>query len=178
MTTRAATLALISSLALSQAACGLVESDFEGKVRLTFQVDDEDKVYKSVDMFDPNDNEDYRNNKDRIRAGRIDFMELEFVGIGQANQAQLVVGEVDVRDAGDETNPWKEGITAWEGIQVVQGNKFLIDLPADQQADVTKLVFEREGESPLELRIDGEADQGPVDFQIQVTLNMTFTAGL
>ena len=165
---------------LSQPACSLFDSDFEGSVRLLFEVDDPDNTYESVDLFDPNDNEDFRENRDRIRSGQIESMEFRFLDIEQANRANFVLGQADVRPVGEESTPWVEGVSAWEGVQVLDGNVFYVDIPGDRQAILTELIFEVDPDDlePLEVRIDGRADDGPVRFNIQVTLNMSFTAGI
>lgn len=169
----------IALLAATQPACSLLDTDFEGSVRLLFNVNDPDTVYQSVDMFNPNDNEDFAANRDRIRTGTIESMEFRFQQVMPDNRSSLVLGSADIRPAGS-MDEWTEGVSAWEGVQVISNNTFFVDVPADKQQILTDLIFETEEGDPeaLEVRIDGLADQGPVMFDIQVTLNMIFTAGL
>lgn len=173
-------LTLFVALGAAQPACSLLESDFEGSVTLNFVVDDPDNIYQSIDMFDPNDNDDFRENRDRIETGTIESMELTFrnVRFSPENEATYVFGQADIRPAGDESAPWTEGVSAWETIAVVENNTFFVDVPADRQEVITDLVFEADESQPLEVRIDGAADQGPVLFDIEVRLNLVFTAGV
>jgi hypothetical protein len=167
-------LLLAPLFALGLGGCGLISADFEGQVKLVVDVNDDDSSYFAIKDVNPEDNQDYRDNKDKIREGRIDSIDLEFIQIGAENLSQIVVGQVDVRHKGD--TDWITGVGAWEGIQVIQGNKFRLNLAAEQQEAINKLVFEEGG--ILEFQLAGVADQGPVKFQVQVVLNMTFTASL
>lgn len=175
-------LPILATASVSNLGCGLLSADFEGQVKIEVSLDDEDKEFFSIEKVNPEDNEDYRNNKDKISDGRIDSIDLEFTSVipcieGQnagCNRSTLVVGQVDVRRAG--TEDWVAGVGAWEGIQVIEGNKFRLNLAVEQQEAINKLVFEEGGE--LDVRLAGIADQGPVKFNVQVVLNMTFTASL
>lgn len=174
-------LALLTLLASSQTACSLFDSSFDGSVELLFDVQDNDNLYQSIDLFDPNDNRDFRDNRDRIRTGTIRRMTFEFIDpIPSANAANFVLGRVDIRPAGEESSPWIEGVSAWAGVPVDVSSPFIVDIPADRQRVFTDLIFEVEpdDQDPLEVRIDGRADQGPVDFSLRVTLEIAFTASL
>lgn len=177
---RRPTLLVLSGLLLSsQTACSLLDSDYEGQVQLLFDVQDPDNTYESIDLFDPNENQDFADNKDRISTGTVESIEFRFRSIAAANVAQLVLGSARLRPNGDESTPWIEGVSAWEGVQVLPDNTFLVRVPGDKQAQLTELIFEDAGEvPPLEIEINGQADQGPVDFEIEATLNLVFTAGL
>lgn len=163
---------------LTTPACSLLETDFEGEVRLLFDVQDPDATYQSIDLFDPNENQDFRDNRDRIQSGTVESIEFRFVDIGGDNLAQYVLGQADLRPAGEETAPWIEGVSAWGEVSVTRENVFIVDIPADRQEILTELVFEADEVDPLEIRIDGRANEGPVDFDIEAKLNMVFTAGL
>ncbi len=167
-------LALVALLGLGQPACSLFDTDFEGSIRLSFQIDDPDPAYSDIEEFRPSENDDFRNNRDRIKDGRIESMEFRFLRIDQANRASLIGGQANVRQQGGD---WVEGVTAWEGIYVNEGNVFFVPVPGDRQAVLSELVFGQE-DPVLEIDVNGFADQSPVRFDMQVTLNMVFTAGL
>lgn len=176
-------LPLLIVAASTQPACSLLESDFDTSVQLDFEVDDPDRTYSSIDAFNPNDNDDFRENRDRIQDLRIESMEFVFLGIDPENEADLVLGQADVREAGEmdpEVNPWVEGVSAWEGVQVLSNNRFFVDVPGTRQEALTDLLLgvEPGDGNALEVRIDGRADQGPVDFDIRVTVNLAFQAGI
>ncbi len=176
-------IALIATLALagsSSTGCDLVAADFEGDVKITVDVGDPDSTettYSDILSIDPEENEEYRDNKDRIKSGEIIGIELEFVELDPANRATLVVGQADVRkkvEGGD--GPWTEGIGVWQGVQVVQGNKLRLTLPVERQAELNRILFDEPG--PLEIRLRGDADQGPFAAKVQVTVFLRFRAGL
>lgn len=162
------------------AGCSLLDSDFEGAVTLDFEVLATGRDYDDIEVFDPNDDEDFANNRDRIQDGTIDSMEFTIVNVqpSPTNEATFVFGRADVRLADDPNAPWIEGVSAWEGIEVFEGNRFFVDVPADQQEQITRLIFDTDaaGERRLEVRVTGGADRGPVNFQIRVRLNIVFVA--
>ena len=177
---RASIYLALATLAGTQTACSLFDSDFDGSVRLVFSISDETNTYEDNQLFDPNDNEDFRDNRDRIKDGVIESMEFQFPVIEAGNAANIIFGDVDVRPAGETSeDAWVQGVSAWEGVQVVSPSTYFVDIPGDRQQILSDLVFGAEpGESQLELRIQGGADEGPVRFDIAVTLNLFFTAGL
>lgn len=167
----------MAGLGFGGSACSLFDSDFTGTVNLDFIVDDADATYQSNDLFDPNENEDFANNRDRIKDGTIESMEFRFLDIRADNASEIVFGQVDLRPA-NSSDAWVEGVSAWSSIPVLNDNVFVVQVPAVNQEILSDLVFRGDDASALELRIDGNADQGPVKFNIRATLNMVFTAGL
>ena len=175
----------LSSLLLASVAgsgCGLISADFEGDIKLRVSVGDPtdpDNRYEDLVVTDPEDNADYRENKDKIKSGQVTAVELEFINITPGILSNLVVGEAHVRKQREGQAPnegWVQAVGVWEGVQVIQGNKFRLTLPAEGQRHLNRIVFDEPG--PIELRLTGVADRGPVAFEVQVTLFMRFTAGL
>lgn len=169
--------ALVAGLSCSQAACSLFDTDFEGSVNLLFSIDDPDNSYQSVDLFDPNENDDFSDNRDRIKEGTVESMEFTFVDIRGSNRAGVIFGSADIRPSGDEMVEFIETVP-YDTFEVGIENSLYVPVPADRQELITELVFEADEATPLEIQIDGGADTGPVAFDIQVRLNMVFTAGL
>ncbi len=169
------TLALFAG-ASANAGCGLISADFEGTVRIIGEVvgDDGQRTFESLEVVDPNENEDYRNNKDKIEKGEIVSIDVKIVRISQRNNAKVVVGQVDIRKEG--AAEWVQGVAEWEGVPVEADNVFRLTLSPERQAELNKIVFEEEG--AIQMNIVGVADQEPVDFEFEMTLNMRFTAGI
>lgn len=174
-------LVVVPVLGFGASACSLLDTDFTGSVNLDFQIDDEDNVYQDIQLFDPNENDDFRDNSDRIKTGTLTSIEFSFLSIEPTpnNQAQVVLGRADIRSA-SSANPqdWVEGVSAWNGVAVDRESVFVVQVPADRQEVIRDLVFEADEVEPLEIRVDGRADQGPVGFTLRATLNMEFTAGI
>ncbi len=172
--------ALLSCVLIAGASanvgCGLISADFEGTVTILAEVvgDDGQNTFESVEVVDPNENEDYRNNKDKIQEGEIVSIDVEITRIPPRNAATWVVGGVDVRKEG--AADWIQGVAEWEGVPVQQDNVFRLTLSPERQAELNKIVFEEDG--PIEMNIIGVADQEPVEFDVKITLAMLFTAGL
>jgi hypothetical protein len=177
---RTGALAALLLQGLAAAGCGLVSADFEGDVKITVEAGDPTdatKTYADIVTFDPEENQDYRDNKDRIKSGEVIGIELEFVRLHPDNRATIGFGQADVRKKREGAeDPWLEAVANWEGVQIVEGNKVRLTLPVEKQAALNKMLFEDSG--PLEFRLRGEADQGPVAFTVQATIFLRFTAGL
>lgn len=168
------TLALVAG-ASANAGCGLISADFEGTVRILAQIsgDDGQRTFESLEVVDPNSNEDYKNNKDKIQEGEITAIDVKITRVTPRNNATVVVGQVDVRKTGAED--WVQGVAEWEGVPVEQDNVFRLTLSPERQAELNKIVFEDEGS--IDMNIVGVADQEPVEFDVEITLLMRFVAG-
>lgn len=173
-------------LASSQIACSLFDTDFEGQVELRFSIDDEDNIYENVDpdVFDPTDHPDFAENRERIKGGTVESMIIEIDDVGSdadgiRNQANIIYGQIYLRQAGDANNgpPLVPDVGEWDGLKVIEGARYFIDIPGDKEAILTGLIFNERAEA-LSAYIEGGADTGPVHVDLKVTLNMRFTAGL
>lgn len=167
---------MILSGASVNAGCGLISADFEGTVKILAEVrgDPGQRTFEKLEVVNPDDNEDYRNNKDKIEEGEITSIDVKITRIPANNRAQVIVGQVDVRKEG--AAEWTQGVAEWEGVPLVQDNVFRLELNAEKQAELNRIVFEEPG--PIQMNIVGIADQEPVEFDVEITLNMRFTAGL
>lgn len=168
--------ALLVTGAAANAGCGLISADFEGTVKIIAEVvgDDGERTFESIEIVNPNDNEDYRNNKDKIQEGEITSIDVKIIRISDRNNAKVVVGQVDVRPEG--AAEWTEGVAEWNGVNVERDNVWRLQLSPERQAELNRIVFEND--TPIEMNIVGIADTDPVDFEVEITLNMRFQAGL
>lgn len=165
---------MAAALGVLTPACELFESDFTGSVSLTFLISDPDPDYSDIKLFDPETNKDFADNKDRVETGTIEWIELEVLGLGPTNAAKRVRGEANLRiPSSGEIVP---GVAAWGSMLLIEGNSISSEIPDDKGQTFTDLIFEADSVNPLEIQVDGRADQGPVEFDLRATLHMRFTA--
>lgn len=168
-----------ASTLLSSGGCGLISKDFEGQVEVVADVDDEDREYYDTFSVNPDENEDVKNNRDKIESGEVTAIYMEIREVRAHNLATFVVGQVDVRSqvSGQAADAnWITAVGKWDGIQLVPGNSFKLTVPLETQKQLNDLVFVTGG--PIEIRVQGFGDQGPVAFEFKVTLKLRFTATL
>lgn len=180
-------LAPIAAAALYLGGCGIITKDLEGNVRFDFEIngDDGESRYEDLVTFDPNSNEDVRNNRDSIESGSVLQISLELVELLPGNQAKMVAGQVDVKPQGAPDDQWILAVGEWSGIPLYTdetsntpalGQVFKINLPVSTQNKLSELVFKQE--SPLDFRITGIGydwylrEQGPVRLKGQVEVQL------
>lgn len=168
--------------ALPSIGCGLIEKDFDGTVSFNFKVDDTEAVYDSIERFDPNDNPDVKDNRDRIvkESGNIRSVRLQLTSIDGANQAQFGSGEIYVR-LDDGTKDWvvdpnEKPLGHFEGVPLILGQDFKVTMTAAQRRAISRLVFENN--SALKVKVHVEADKGPVKFDARAVIDVEFSATL
>ncbi len=168
---------MLSAMAVS--SCGLISADFEGDVRVKMGITDPENKYSDIEMLDPNDYEDYRNNKDKIKAGEVTGIEIRITQLNQDNLATLARGEVSVLRPGgniESDADWINAIGEWQGVPLVINNVFRVNLAPERLAELNEILFADNG--PITMRVIGVTDQGPVDFEFEVTVHIRFTAGV
>ncbi|MBX2813479.1 MAG: hypothetical protein KTR25_16805 [Myxococcales bacterium] len=170
---------LYLTLMSSTMACSLLESDFEGSVTLNFVINDIDQTYRETELFNPNDNEDFADNRDNIKDGTIESMVFTFRDVQLDNAATILFGQAHVSRAGsvDDNDYLVEGVTAWDGFKVEDGARYFVDIPAENQEALSDLIFSDDPLEAIDIHIDGGADRGPVRLGLDVRLNLAFTAG-
>src|SRR5262245_50395542 len=155
-----ASLLLCSAVAFS--GCGIITKDLEGNVRFSFSIDDEDDRYEDIVEFDPDSNQDVRENRDRIEEGNILSISINIVEIKTGNAARQVAGQVDVRAAGEGDDAWLMAVGQWSGIALyedeagdvpVSNTVFKLDLPISTQDELSNKVFLQRNK--LDFRING-----------------------
>lgn len=181
---RASFLPALAALAFTQSACGLVPIEVTADGRLQFEVRGETNTYSSIETYDLNDNEDYRNYKDQFSRGEIDAIQIDVLRVTSANQATWVAGQVDVREHTDDPNaPWVEGVSAWGGLRLMGESAsgrmeplldsiYLNPASFDNYGELNQVVFQ-DTSGVLDFRVQGVGDQGPVEFDIEVTVTFT-----
>ncbi|MEM1024030.1 MAG: hypothetical protein AAGD10_16605 [Myxococcota bacterium] len=188
---RLAIIALLAPLALMSSACGIATADFSAGISFSADIDDPDNFYDDFVLFDPNDSEDFRDNRDKIEDGKIRRISVIISRVRGGHEASLGVGQIDVRAApmdateppalqfldnpeDDPNGPFITGIARWDPVALVQGQSFDLKLDQGELGEIHDLIFERGG--PLEVRFVGLADKGPVNFTFDVDVELDFTA--
>lgn len=166
---------LTVSFALVHAGCGLISADFDGTIKIQASVvgDDGQMTFESLELVDPNDNEDYRNNKDKIKEGEVYAIDMKVIRVPARNNANVVVGQIDVRPQGAAN--WMTAVGEWDGVSIQQDNTFRLMIDPEQQAELNRILFEG---TPIEMNIIGIADAEPVELDFEITVHIRFTAGL
>lgn len=158
---------LTSSFVVS--GCSLICSDFEGNVIVEdIEVNETDNFYSETVTVDPNDFEDYRDNRDRIENGEILSIRVIFDDVPARNRAVYLVGQIDVKPAGAPESEfitavaeWNDGSGGEKPVLVVENNFFEPDLKPTAKGQVDDIIFG--GGGAIDLRIVGFAYTAPTD---------------
>ncbi|MGF1511358.1 MAG: hypothetical protein ACFB9M_17845 [Myxococcota bacterium] len=190
-------LASLTLMAFLFSACGSIKSDFDETIDFTAEIVDDEALYNDFELFDPNDNEDFRDNKDDIEDGqirRITITILETFPFDPVlpHQADVGVGQIDIRAAPEDAevppaegfepnqldeipgDPFIQAVGRFDPVTLVPGESFDLDLNEEVLAEVHELLFDRAG--PMEVRFFGLANDGPVNFTFEVEILVTFKA--
>lgn len=172
-------------LAISSSACSLVPIEVSADGKLQFEVRGETNTYQDVVMYDPNENEDYLRYKDQFDRGEIDSILISVLNVRPANRATWVAGQVDVREHTESNDgPWTEGVSSWGGLRLMgeqqpngtqeplQDEIYLNPALSDNYDELNAVVFQG-ARGPIDLRVQGVADSGPVEFDLEVTVSFT-----
>ena len=180
-------LPLVATLGFAGSGCSLVPVEFTatGKIQAEVRSSGCGNSYINTITYDPTTNADYNEYKDEIAQGSINWIRLEMTRLlpdtvnppsnceETGNRATLIAGQVDVRRTGQPDNAFIEGVSAWEGVFVGVGQRVTIyPVEYDNFDELNDLVFGGEP-SVLDFRIQGVADEGPVRFDLEMTLEFT-----
>lgn len=177
----------LAVLGLTSTACELFDTDFEGSVALRFAIESgaspDDQCpdlggavrYCGINEFNPETNEDFADNKDRLKTGTIEWLELTVISVGPDNGATRIRGRADLLTQEGVAIP---GVATWGSMRLVQGNSISVEIPDDRARVFTDLVFESDEVQPLQILVGGSADQAPARFDLEAVLHMRFTAGI
>lgn len=163
---------------MANTGCFLISADFEGDVKVQVDFLELDQnTYSGIQTVDPNEYEEYRDNRDRIEGGELLGIDVTFVDVPQNNDATFAVGRIDIKRAGDPDENYIETVGEWSGVNIAVGNSFPVDLTPTAKGQVDELLF---GSNPgaLDLRILGETDVAPIAFTAEITVRLRFTAGI
>jgi hypothetical protein len=185
---RSSVMAAVMTAAAFGSGCSLFEAGFDASVEVDAAIDGNDPFYNECTQFDPNESQDFRDNRDKIQEGRISNIRVEVTNVNSNDHAATFgLGQIDVRrlpEAGpvDDQNciidggEWITSIARWDPVPLVQGESFDLELDPLVIDQLHELVFDQG--APLEVRVQGYADQGPVDFEFEVRFDLEFTARL
>lgn len=174
----------LATLALSQSACSLVPIEVTGDGKIQFEIDGTDNTYEEIVQFDPETNEDYQRYKDQLQNGEIDSILLSVLRVYPSNRASWVSGQVDVRKHTESNDgEWIEGVSAWGGLRLLGEASntglqeplldeiYLNPATFENYAELNQTVFKDGG--PIDFRVHGVGDQGPIRFDLEVTVTFT-----
>lgn len=171
-------MAPVLALALMGSGCGLVSTDFEGSVKILVEFfEAEDNSYSNIDRVDPNENADYRDNKDRIEEGELIGIDVTFVQLHPANQATTAVGQIDMKGADEADSDYVTAVGEWNGVNISQGASFPVALSPGAKTRVDELLF-GDNAGPVDLRIVGTTDTATIGFTAEIEVRLKFTAGI
>ena len=157
--------------------CGLICSDFEGNVRVQVAIlEEDDNTYMGVVRVDPNEYEEYRDNRDRIENGEILGITVNFLDVPANNQATFAVGQIDVKRADAPDTDFITAVGEWNGVNVTRGTSFPVSLTPTAKGQVDDILFSDEG--AIDLRIVGLADAAPIEFTAEVDVELGFSSCL
>lgn len=186
--------ACLLAAAVGASGCGIVTSEFEGSVTLDSYInsDPEETFFDGCVAFDPNEDEDFRENKDKLESGivrRIVVQVTEVYPNGDSpnsatpHEADYGVGQIDIRRNPDPTNPdptcdqmlieqpFIEAVARWDPVPLEVGTEFDLEIEQSVMEDVHQLVFD--DHAPLEVRFVGISDD-QVNFDFQVRFELEF----
>ncbi len=169
---------LMTAVLLGAVGCGLISTDFEGDVSITLDFfEPDDNTYQGVERVDPNDYDDYRDNRDRIEEGEIIGITVTFVDVPPENAATYGFGQIDVKRADEPDSAYITAVGEWNEIPIATDNSFPVDLSPTAKGAVDDILF---GSSPgaIDLRIVGFADTATISFTARITVELRFTAGI
>lgn len=178
--------ALLATLALGYgaSACSLIPIEATADGKLQFEIRGDTNTYSDIVSYDPNENEDYQRYKDQFDRGEIDSILIRVLRLRAGNEATWVAGQVDVRPSGAGEDAWVEGVSEWNGLRLqgdlrtdgtreeLRDEIFLNPATFQNYDELNRVVFQGD-RGPIDLRVQGVADQGPVQFDMEVTVTFT-----
>ncbi|MEE2903741.1 MAG: hypothetical protein VYC39_15550 [Myxococcota bacterium] len=191
--------ALITSV-LMLSGCGFDTLQETVKLRLNFSVISDKGAFESEEIYRPDDNEDIRNNRDRIEQGEIQIRNMSVVltRIGQTNAAKFAWGKVYVAAKADSAavdyeidraRPCKESKASacFEAIPLIPTDTtdqdsndrggLTLDMTTEQKSALIDLIF---NQPELSVKVVGWTDKQsePTDFDVDVIFTLDITASL
>jgi hypothetical protein len=142
----------LAASAIALSGCGLITKAFEGKARFSFGIDSKDPTYNKVELFNPDSDDDVRNNRDKIKSGIIKAITLEVQDIKPTNGAKYVGGQVDVKRSIDADSTFITAAGRWDGVPLYDekgapaiGQVINLDLPQETLTKLKDLIFKTPG---------------------------------
>lgn len=170
----------IATLVLSTAACGLVSVDFTGTVNVPFDVIADDSRFEGIVNANLADNEDYRDNKDSIKGGRLIAIEAEIVEIYADNMATAGNGYLYAAKAGDplmDDGP-ERSLAHFDERELFVGQIIPFDMTDEQKAYIGELLFPADGgDANIDVLVRVDSNGTPA-FKARLNVDVEFSAGL
>ena len=171
-------LLVVLSMIVPMTGCGLICSDFEGNVRVDVTiVETDDNTYMGVVRVDPNDYEEYRDNRDRIENGEILGIDVTFVDVPAENQASFAIGQIDVKPADAPDSEFITAVGEWNGVNIAVNNSFPVSLTPTAKGRVDDILF-GSGDPAVDMRIVGIADTATISFTAEIDVELGFSSCL
>lgn len=184
-------LAFLACAAFGVSGCGIVSADFDGSVTLDAFInsDPDETSFDGCVSFDPNEDDDFRENKDKLDGGIIRGIKLRITelnppssGSETNHEGDFGVGQIDIRrnlDPGnpdptcepDPNNPFIEAAARWDPVPLEVGSEFELEIEQSVMDRVHALVFD--DNAPLEVRFVGISDD-QVNFEFQAIFDLQF----
>ncbi|MCK6547226.1 hypothetical protein L6R52_15350 [Myxococcota bacterium] len=184
-------LGIVTLLATGATGCGIVSKDLEGEVRFSFEVDGDEGApeYDEIVTFDPNSNEDVKNNRDKVEAGQVVQIALELTEVDATNKAKIVAGQVFVKPTTAGDDQWLQAVGQWSGIPLYDdvgnpaiGQVFVLEIPLATQARLSELVFENRDSIDFKIQGIGYDDYlqpaSPTRLKGEVNVKLDFTVSV
>lgn len=176
--------------AVGVSGCGIITSEFDGAVTLEAFInsDPDESFFDGCVSFDPNEDEDFRENKDKLDGGiirriTISITDLDSPTSDTVHEANYGVGQIDIRRNPEPSNddptcdqnlqdqPFIEAAARWDPVPLQVGSSFDVEIEQSVMDEVHRLVFDEQ--APLEVRFVGIADD-QVNFTFDVRFELEF----
>lgn len=186
--------AFLLGAAVGLSGCGIVTSEFDGTVRIDAFIysDPDETFFDGCVAFDPNEDEDFQENKDKLDGGLIRRITLEITDIDTPesptpHEANYGVGQIDIRrnedpsnedptcDQNLEGNPFIEAAARWDPVPLSVGTRFDLEIDQAVMGEIHRLVFD--DKAPLEVRFVGIADE-QTNFEFEAEFELEFDVKL
>ena len=164
---RTASLFCASFGLLALSGCGLLSQEFTGEVKIGFSVDNDSNTYDSNFTFDPNENEDVRENRESIDRGQVTAVTLMVTSIRNGNLAQYGRGELKADNV---------VVSTFDLVPIVANESYRMSMTSEQRQFASELAFDRN--APIEFDFTGSTDSGPIHLDAQAIFTLEFEASL
>lgn len=174
---------------IALSGCSLISTDIEADVTVNGEVMGmETQVYDHF-VQDLLEIDDYKNNLDKIKKGKVTAFNIRFTKVHEDNAARTVGGRVNVRLA-DTNDPWIEGVAQWTPVYLVdpslpecardatlcQPVEVMVEPEPATARQLNDILFS-DDPKPVEFQLEGFASDAPVHFDYEVTVFIDIEAG-
>lgn len=169
--------------------CSLISTDIQADVKVNGEVSGTETQVFDEFTQDLLEIEDYKNNLDKIRKGKVTAFNIRFTNVYEDNMARTVGGRVNVRLA-DTNDPWIEGVAQWTPVYLVdpslpecatdatlcQPVEVMVEPEPATASQLNEILF-NDDPKPVQFQLEGFASDAPVHFDYEVTVFIDIEAG-